>query len=120
DRDRGPHLAEPMVRRACRPSLHRPYVVLSNVSWSWTSVPPHVPALRSLSALAVGVSLATVVAPTGGSGAVARPVFATNAASDPALSSNWAGYAVTAPEGSPDASFTDVTGTWTQTKACCT
>jgi len=79
-----------------------------------------VPALRSLSALAVVVALATVAAPAGESGAVARPVFATNAASDPALSSNWAGYAVTAPEGSPDASFTDVTGTWTQTKASCT
>ena len=45
--------------------------------------------------------------------AAASPMFSTR---DSAVSSNWAGYAVTA----PGTSFTDVKGTWVQPSATCT
>lgn len=47
--------------------------------------------------------------------------FSTRAASDATLSTNWAGYAVTAPAaaGVPATTFTDVTGTWVQPRVKC-
>ena len=47
--------------------------------------------------------------------------FAVRAGADATLSTNWAGYAVTAPAapGVPATSFTDVTGTWVQPRVRC-
>jgi len=47
--------------------------------------------------------------------------FAVRAGSDATMSTNWAGYAVTAPSapGVPATSFTDVTGTWVQPRVKC-
>lgn len=47
--------------------------------------------------------------------------MAVRSASDSTLSTNWAGYAVTAvdPDGATTTSFSDVTGTWTQPKVKC-
>ena len=53
-------------------------------------------------------------------GTLAGVSFATRAAYDPTLSTNWAGYAVTTPAmGVPGTSFTDVTGTWMQPRVRC-
>lgn len=50
-----------------------------------------------------------------------RAVFAERAADDATVSSNWAGYAITASStGVPSQPFTDVTGTWVQPRARCT
>ncbi len=47
--------------------------------------------------------------------------FSVRAATDATLSTNWAGYAVTAPAaaGVPATAFTDVTGTWVQPRVKC-
>jgi hypothetical protein len=57
----------------------------------------------------------------GGGSAPASERFTglTGAADSPQISSNWAGYAAVAPEGT-DVSFSDVTGTWRQPKGTCT
>jgi hypothetical protein len=48
------------------------------------------------------------------------PTFATRAAgADPQVSSNWSGYAATAPVGTTAAAFSDVTASWVQPKVTC-
>jgi hypothetical protein len=68
-----------------------------------------------LVSLAVAAVAATLSAPA----RAAEREYTIRAVS-PETTSNWAGYAATAPDGSPATSFTSATGTWKQPTATCT
>jgi Peptidase A4 family len=75
--------------------------------------------LRVVTGLVVVV--ATLVVGVSSAGASANRTFTSRIGADPQVSSNWAGYAVSAtnPDGTP-VQYTDVTGSWVQPAVTCT